>query len=180
MTKPWLAVILLTIISGNLGNKCDVNDFNQLTQRVLLLNDALRKVEMTEIGYLLTLLKFYEQLDASGMESEDLSRSQNSVPLWEKIWIDTNHIDGLYRTFEERLDETDKKRSPFDDKQWMDFAKSVLEDSNTSIPSAMDRINDNVQLYFTSHYEVGPGSEFLVELPSIGGVKFEGRGPNIF
>ena len=166
MTRPWLAVILLVIISGNLGNRYDVTDVDQLRVYYFYLNFMFQSfekygTEFTEETFL-KFCKYYRKLDteldgASGMTSKDLVKSRNSLLLWKKVQVEINHINGLHETFRRKLHETDKTGSPFNDKQSMDFAKTVLEDSNISVPSAMERIYDKVQFFFTSSYEVGPG-----------------------
>ena len=165
MKRPWLAMIPLAIISGNLGNIYDVNDVDLLRSNVFRIINSSKIVESSGIGYrkevflISAHLELYKKIDAklvdaSSMQTKDISRSQNSLPLWQKVQAEMSYIDSLYRTFRQRLNETDEERSPFDDKHWMDFAKIVLKDPNNSIPSAMERINDAVQLSSILPYEV--------------------------
>ena len=63
------------------------------------------------------------------------------------VQYEIKNINGPYETFRQRLKEINEKRLPFDDKQWMNFAKTVLEDPNVS---TMKRITDTVNFFLTS------------------------------
>ena len=166
MTRPWLAVILLVIISGILGNKRDVIDVDRLRYDLLQLKDVFKNTGRSDNGpgegTYLRLIQFYEdfgaELDtAPATKSKHLLSSLNSLWLWARVQAETRSIDGLYATFRQRLHDTNEKRLPFNFEEWTHFAETILKDPNVAVPSAMDRITDIIvqQNLFISAYQVG-------------------------
>ena len=164
MTRT-LTVILLVIISGIIGNRRDVTNIDQLRYKLLQLKDEFKNIEISRdngpgIETYLRLIQLYEEFcaeldDAWRIKSKHILISRNSLPLWQMVQDKMTYIDELYETFRQRLNGVNEKRLPFDDKQWMNFAKTVLEDPNLSVPSAMETITDTAEFFFTSSHEVG-------------------------
>ncbi|XP_011496806.1 PREDICTED: uncharacterized protein LOC105361355 isoform X2 [Ceratosolen solmsi marchali] len=79
----------------------------------------------------------------------------NTVWLWARTQAEMRSIEGIYMTFRKMQRDLIDKQETLDDKQWSNFAKTVLNDANASIPPAQERIADFIvnQRLFVSAYK---------------------------
>lgn len=66
----------------------------------------------------------------------------NSLWLWARTQSELRSVDGIYMTFRKMQQDVLAQRTPFDVKQWTNFARTVLSDANAAVPPALERIAD--------------------------------------
>ena len=164
MTRPWLAVILLVIISGILESRGDITDIDQLKNKLLRLEDLVKNIESSDNGpgkkTYLRLIQLYDDFCAE-LDDEPATRSKHPLNSRNSVWLrkmkkaGLGNILTLYATFRRKLNDTNNKLLSFDVNQWTDFAETVLKNPNVSVPSTMHRITNIVKDFIIPCFKVG-------------------------
>lgn len=157
---------ILRLIAGFLGMavlvtsmkslKKDYTQVDKLRETVLLLDSdedyprsrgpATNKSQRDPSTYT-ELVKLYSELG----DKIDRQFSENLEPhlhvldslwIWARMQSELRSIDGLYMTFRSMQEALIGKREPLNAKEWANFAKTILNDANVSIPKALERIAD--------------------------------------
>jgi hypothetical protein len=84
----------------------------------------------------------------------------NTVWLWARTQSEMRSIEGIYMNFRKMQHDLIDEQEGFINNQWSNFAITVLNDANASIPPALERIADFIvnQRLFVSAYKVLRGT----------------------
>ena len=184
MTRSWLVVILLVIISGTLASRRNITDVDQLSYELLQL-EVLFNPQGPEFIYdiLRSYKGFFEKLDDTwNMKKEFLRSTQNFPSFLSAMQPQIESYDEVYVTFTQRLyDTANFGFRPMDIARWSrQSAEILLENLNVSLSSVMIEITDISEYYFASPDMVSAEIRFSVKIKCFRGEKFKGGGQNIF
>lgn len=150
-TIASLMLAVFLVVSSEKISKKDYTPVDKLRQMVLLLgteedhvrsnwNKQQRDPSYTEVVKLYSELG--DEIDRQFTENlEEHLHVLDSLWIWAHVQSKLRSVDGLYIKFREMQESLIGKREPFDAKNWANFAITLLNDTNYSIPSTLETIS---------------------------------------
>ena len=161
MTRPWLAVILLAIISGNLENIYALNDVD--VSRIIDLLKIVESDDLRDREFCLTFIQSTthkirdaKSNDASGITTKELEKLKLSMPLWSSLIKKMDQIDEIYNSIKNSISNIEKDKLQFHYEELMNLSTIAWEQSSAAIPACMKHIHEKVDYYFEHLRTVGP------------------------
>lgn len=161
-------VFLLGIWTIKSASKNDISLIDELRHELLELEVTLKReldkpkwTSANDSDIYLYIIKFYknfcnhiEQLFPNNRQIH--LNSLNSLWIWARTQQETTGIDQLYMIFREMQYEVVDRNITINIKRLTNFAKTILNEPNASIPKALQRIADYIvnQKLFISAYQV--------------------------
>ncbi|XP_012256460.2 uncharacterized protein LOC105686340 isoform X2 [Athalia rosae] len=171
-----LIILLLgTCVSVTAGkNELQLSEVDHLRQELVEVDsELLQKLDIPVIASTPEMLsksismivedysKFGDKLEEQfPMNRETHLDDLKSVWAWARSEIVLRGIDGLYTTFRRMQQLSMETHSPADDGTWRDFAETILNDPQASVPAALSQIFDLIvdEKLFISAYQEASGS----------------------